>query len=89
MTELFIQHISALGHLNNKKIRFSGDLFQLNMFKKKLSVEKVLEMYNKGRCADLSAELKAEVALSWNDILTKGEKKGKVTEEENECRIPG
>jgi hypothetical protein len=63
----------------------TGDMYQLNMFKKKLSLEEVSEMYYNGRCAELSAARAEEVVLSWGDILTEGEKKGGVTEEGNEC----
>ena len=64
-------------------------MYQMNVFKKKLSLEEVTEMYYNGRCAELCRALAYEVVLGWDDILTMGEKKGDVTEEESECAISG
>ena len=64
-------------------------MYQLNMFKRKLTLEEVTDMYYNGRCTDLTPALAEDLALSWEDILTDGMKKGNVTEEENECKFQG
>ena len=58
----------------------------MNVFKKKLTMEEVTEMYKNGRCADLSHNLKSDVILSWDNILTKGEIRGQATVEYCHCQ---
>ena len=60
-------------------------MYQLNLFKKKLTLEEVTELYYNGRCAELCRALSYQVALSWEDILERGVLKGDVTMEDSEC----
>ena len=66
---------------------FSGDIYQLNVFKRTLTMEDVSEMYYNGRCAELCRALAYQVVLSWADVLEKGELKGEVTKEDSECSV--
>ena len=65
--------------------KFVGDIYQLNVFKKTLTLQDVTEMYYNGRCVELCRALAYEVVMSWTDVLEKGEVKGEVTQEEGEC----
>jgi len=48
---------------------FSGEMYNLNVFKKRLALEDVAGMYYSGRCADLARSVAYEIVLSWVDIL--------------------
>ena len=61
-------------------------MYQLNIFKKKLTEKEVIEMYDNGWCStDRSSKVNSEVVLSWKEILRKGAIKGNVTMEESKC----
>ena len=62
-----------------------GDMHQLNVFKKKLTLAEVTDMYYSGRCAEMRPTLAKDIAISWEDILREGILRGDVTMEDSEC----
>jgi len=48
---------------------FGGEMYNLNVFKKNLSLEDVAAMFYSGRCARLAKFIGYDVILSWKDIL--------------------
>jgi len=48
---------------------FAGQMYNINVFKKKLSLEDVTAMYYRGMCAPLSRSVGYDVVLSWQDIV--------------------
>jgi len=48
---------------------FGGDLYQLNVFSRKLSAKDVSAMYYAGRCTKLPSTLASDIVISWKAIL--------------------
>ena len=44
---------------------FGGDMYNINVFKKKLSLEEVSGMFYDGRCAEVDRTLSYDIVLSW------------------------
>jgi len=63
---------------------FSGEMHNINVFKKKLSQEEVVGMFYDGRCKQVERSLRYQVILSWSDIL-RAERHGAVTDVEAGC----
>merc|ERR1712226_351254 len=63
---------------------FRGEMYNLNIFKKKLSLEEVTAMFVSGRCADLERSLSYEVVSSWEDVLN-ADIQGEVTQVDSGC----
>jgi len=65
---------------------FHGEMYQLNVFKKKLSLEEVTGMFVGGRCTPLALSLSYEVILTWEDIMNT-DREGAVTAVDAGCDI--
>jgi len=63
---------------------FGGDLFQLNVFSRRLVVEDVAAMYYDGRCSEVASSLVHSIVISWKDILD-APRNGDVHEVSAEC----
>jgi len=48
---------------------FGGELYQLNVFERKLRREEVVGMYFDGRCSDLTSSLKYDLAVGWEEFI--------------------
>jgi len=48
---------------------FGGELYQLNVFSRRLSLKDVVAMYHGGKCSKPSSFLLQDIVISWNDIL--------------------
>jgi len=48
---------------------YGGDLYQLNVFSRKLPVEDVVTMYHGGICGKPLSSLVRDIVISWNDVL--------------------
>jgi len=48
---------------------YGGDLYQLNVFSRKLPLDDVVTMYHGGRCGKPSSSLVRDIVISWNDVL--------------------
>jgi len=48
---------------------FGGDLYQVNVFSRKLLLEDIGAMYYDGRCSQLASSLVHDIVISWKDIL--------------------
>merc|ERR1712060_375142 len=57
---------------------FIGEMYNLNVYKKKLSLEEVAGMFYSGRCADIPRPLTYDIILRWGDIM-KAERYGTIT----------
>ena len=73
------------GQGRSESDKFAGDMYQLNVFRRTITMQEVTEMFYNGRCADICRALKYELVVSWADILRNGEVNGEVTKEANEC----
>jgi hypothetical protein len=63
---------------------FGGDLYQMNVFSRKLLVEDVAAMYYDGKCSKLPSSLVHDIVISWKDILG-APRSGAVHETSAEC----
>merc|ERR1712176_258482 len=63
---------------------FGGDLYQLNVFSRKLRVEDIAAIYYDGRCNRLASSLLHDVVVSWEDFLG-ATRSGAVQEVSAEC----
>jgi len=63
---------------------FNGEMYNMNVFKKKLSLNEVAGIYHNGRCAEVERSLSYDIVLSWEDILG-AKRHGAVTEVEAGC----
>ena len=63
------QDQDSLGGGFDKNQAFGGELYQLNVFSRKLRVEEIAAMYFNGRCSSLPSTLVHDVVVSWEDIL--------------------
>jgi len=68
----------------DKKQSFGGDLFQLNVFSRRLLVEDIAAMYYDGRCSKIASSLVNSIEISWKDILA-APRNGDVHEISVEC----
>jgi len=48
---------------------FGGELYQLNVFARKLRLEEIVGMFFDGRCSDLTSSLKYDLAIGWEDFI--------------------
>jgi len=78
------QEQDSLGGYFDVTQAFRGEMLNLNVFKKKLSLEEVTGMFVGGRCADLALSLSYEVVLSWDDIMN-SDLQGEVKEVDAGC----
>ena len=78
------QDQDSLGGGFDKNQAFGGELYQLNVFSRKLRVEEIAAMYFDGRCSSLPSTLVHDVVLSWEDILG-ATRSGAVQEVSAEC----
>jgi len=65
---------------------FGGDLYQLNVFSRKLLVEDIAAMYYDGKCSKLASSLVHDVAISWEDVMG-ATRNGAVHEVSAECTV--
>jgi len=78
------QEQDSVGGRFNIKDVFNGEMYNMNVFKKKLSLNEVAGMYHGGRCAEITRSLSYDIVLSWKDILG-AKRSGAVTEVEAGC----
>jgi len=64
---------------------FNGEMFNVNVFSKKLSHGDVAGMFYDGRCGKLARSLTYEIVLSWEDII-KAERHGAVSTVDAGCK---
>jgi len=48
---------------------YGGDLYQMNVFSRKLPVEDLVRMYHGGICGKPSSSLAQDIVISWKDVL--------------------
>jgi len=78
------QEQDSYGGSFDLKQSFGGDLYQLNVFSRKLLAEDVAAMYYDGKCSKLSSSLVHNIVISWKDILD-APRNGAVHETSAEC----
>lgn len=62
------QDQDSLGGRFDVKQTFHGDIYQMNVFSRKLHQEEVGAMYYDGRCSELGSSVENDVVISWKDI---------------------
>jgi len=63
---------------------FNGEMYNMNVFKRKLSLNDVAGIFHGGRCAEIERSISYDIVLSWEDILG-ARRSGAVTEVEAKC----
>jgi len=63
---------------------FGGEMFNMNVFKKKLPLEDVAAMFFGGRCTPLPRCMRYDVILSWEEIV-RAKRSGAVTVVDSRC----
>lgn len=67
---------------------FGGQMYNMNVFKKKLPLEDVAAMFFSGRCAHLPKCIRYDVILSWEQII-EAKRSGAVTVVDAGCNSSG
>jgi len=78
------QDQDSYGGRFDKRQAFGGDMQQLNVFSRKLSVQEVATMYFDGRCSPLPSILMNDVVVSWEEFLG-AQRYGAVQQVHAEC----